>query len=324
MAASLLLVTKRCCSRSTFSAISTRHFTASALRHEPQDPRVSDLGPTIKDDYANIRGKYQTPQNPIVLAHGLLGFDELHLVGKLLPGVHYWRGITEALKANNIEVILTSVPPSASIEERAAKLSRDIERKAQGKSVNVIAHSMGGLDARYMISRLKPPDVKVLSLTTVASPHRGSAFADYVFEQIGPENLPRMYRALQLMRIETGAFSQLTRRYMTRDFNPNTPDREGVRYFSYGAMAKPPLWSAFRQPHRIVEAEEGPNDGLVSVASSRWGTYKGTLVDVSHLDLINWTNRLRWLVWEMTGNKRNFNAIAFYLDIADMIAQEGY
>lgn len=201
-------------------------------------------------------------------------------------------------------MILTSVPPSASIEERAAKLSHDIEKKAHGKSVNIIAHSMGGLDARYMISRLKPPNVKVLSLTTVASPHRGSAFADYVFEQIGPDNLPRLYRALQLMRIETGAFSQLTRRYMMKDFNPKTPDREGVRYFSYGAMATPPLWSAFRQPHRIVEAEEGPNDGLVSVASSRWGTYKGTLVDVSHLDLINWTNRLRWLVWEMTGNKR--------------------
>lgn len=218
--------------------------------------------------------------------------------------MHYWRGITEALEANNIEVILTSVPPSASIEERAAKLSRDIEKKAHGKSVNIVAHSMGGLDARYMISRLKPPNVKVLSLTTVASPHRGSAFADYVFDQIGPENLPRMYRALQLMRMETGAFSQLTRRYMVKDFNPKTPDREGVRYFSYGAMASPALWSAFRQPHRIVESEEGPNDGLVSVASSRWGTYKGTLVDVTHLDLINWTNRLRWLVWEMTGNKR--------------------
>ncbi|KAL9075561.1 MAG: hypothetical protein Q9161_001634 [Pseudevernia consocians] len=324
MALSISLAARRCYSRSLFSVTSIRQLTASALRQESQDPRVSDLGPTIKDEYANIRAKYQTPQNPIVLAHGLLGFDELHLVGKLLPGVHYWRGITEALKANNIEVILTSVPPSASIEERAAKLSHDIEKKAHGKSVNIVAHSMGGLDARYMISRLKPPNVKVLSLTTVASPHRGSAFADYVFDQIGPENLPRVYRALQLMRVETGAFSQLTRRYMAKDFNPKTPDREGVRYFSYGATATPPLWSAFRQPHRIVEAEEGPNDGLVSVASSRWGTYKGTLVGVSHLDLINWTNRLRWLVWEMTGNKRNFNAIAFYLDIADMIAQEGY
>ena len=94
---------------------------------------------------------------------------------------------------------------------------------------------------------------------------------------------------------------------MTEDFNLKTPDREGVAYFSYGASITPALWSTFRRSHRIVEVEEGPNDGLVSVASSRWGGekgYKGTLINVSHLDLINWTNRLRWLVWEMTGNKR--------------------
>lgn len=85
---------------------------------------------------------------------------------------------------------------------------------------------------------------------------------------------------------------------------PNNPGLSQCRYYSYGATVDPSFWSVFRQSHRIVEREEGPNDGLVSVASSQWGTYKGTLVGVSHLDLINWTNRLRWLVWELTGNKR--------------------
>lgn len=66
----------------------------------------------------------------------------------------------------------------------------------------------------------------------------------------------------------------------------------------------PHLLSFFRKSHHIVERIEGPNDGLVSVDSSRWGTYKGTLDEVSHLDLINWTNRLRWMIWELTGNKR--------------------
>ena len=42
----------------------------------------------------------------------------------------------------------------------------------------------------------------------------------------------------------------------------------------------------FRPSHRIIEKEEGPNDGLVSVESSMWGDYKGTLEGVSHLDLI--------------------------------------
>lgn len=54
--------------------------------------------------------------------------------------MQYWRGITEALQANGIEVIIASVPASASIEQRAAKLSLEIEKKANGKSVNIIAY----------------------------------------------------------------------------------------------------------------------------------------------------------------------------------------
>jgi triacylglycerol lipase len=69
------------------------------------------------------------------------------------------------------------------------------------------------------------------------------------------------------------------------------------------------------------------------------GVYRGTLDDVSHLDLINWTNRLRWYIWELTGHRRkfvcfltlswrgpyadrtlSFNAIAFYLDIAGTLS----
>jgi len=183
--------------------------------------------------------------------------------------------------------------------------------------------SQGGLDSRFMISRLKPPNVKVLSLTTIATPHRGSAFADYMFKWIGPINIPHLYKMLEFFGFGTGAFSQLTQEYMAKEFNPNTPDREGVAYYSYGAIFDPDFWSMFRQSHRIVQRLEGPNDGLVSVESSKWGTYKGTLQGCSHLDLINWTNRLKWFFWELTGSQRTFNAVALYLDIADMLAKEG-
>jgi triacylglycerol lipase len=208
------------------------------------------------------------------------------------------------MRANGIEIITASVPPSGSIEERAAKLGRDIAAKANGKGVNIIAHSMGGLDARYMISRLHPDNVEVLSLTTVATPHRGSVFADYCFQEIGPDYLPHFYKFFDKLGISTGAFRQLTTKYMTEEFNPKTPDVEGVRYFSYGATFNPGFWSAFRQPHKIVERLEGTNDGLVSVQSAKWGTYKGTLVNVSHLDLINWTNRIRWATSHLSGNER--------------------
>lgn len=55
-------------------------------------------------------------------------------------------------------------------------------------SLSRLIKPRSGLDARYMISQLKPENVKVLSLTTIATPHRGSAFADHVFERIGRKN----------------------------------------------------------------------------------------------------------------------------------------
>ncbi|KAF2753181.1 putative triacylglycerol lipase [Pseudovirgaria hyperparasitica] len=306
------------------------------------DPRLGDLGKVIQDEYAQIREKYQKPKYPIVLAHGLLGFDELHLAGRSLPGVQYWRGIREAFKVNGIEVMSATAPAAGSIEERAAKLGESIHRLARGKSVNIIAHSMWTRCKIYD----QPPEalyVDVRSLTTIATPHRGSAFADYMFKQIGPINIPKLYNILESFGLETGAFSQLTMEYMRNDFNPKTPDVEGIRfvlslrhyvrgsialtlarYFSYGASLEPTFWSVFRPSFNIIkEAENAPNDGLVSVPSSQWGEYRGTLVGVSHLDLINWTNRLKWFFWELTGSKRNFNAIAFYLAITDMLAKEG-
>ncbi|KAL7623313.1 lipase 2 [Parahypoxylon ruwenzoriense] len=263
-----------------------------------------------------------TPKYPIVLAHGLLGFAELHVARGWLPSIQYWRGISDALKANGIQVITATVPPSGSIEQRAERLAHCIAEVAQDRSVNIVAHSMGGLDARYVISHLRPKNVDVRSLTTIASPHRGSAFADYVFEGLGPDRLARVYKFAKGVGLDTGAFEQLTRTYMTQVFNPQTPDNPDVRYFSYGAMINQPLFSPFRHSHKIITDLEGPNDGLVSVESSKWGSYKGTLVGVSHLDLINWTNRIGWRLRKLMGQGPTFNAIAFYLDIADTLARE--
>ncbi|KAF2148327.1 triacylglycerol lipase [Myriangium duriaei CBS 260.36] len=292
---------------------------SNRTRLPASDPRIRELGRLIEDDYAVLRSNYDKPKNPIVLAHGLFGFDQLHLAGPRLPGIQYWRGIIEALGAKGIECFTATVPPSGSIEARAEKLRAYIQDKAAGRNVNIIA----GLDSRYMISQLKPIDPKIVSLTTIASPHRGSAFADYLLKQIGPLNIPKVYKVLEFFGLESGAFSQLTQKYMNEEFNPKTPNDPNVRYYSYGAAFDPGWLSMFRQSHAIVERIEGLNDGLVSVKSSQWGEYKGTLNGVSHLDLINWTNRLRWFLFEMSGGHRNFNAVALYLDIADMLAKEG-
>lgn len=292
----------------------------SQARKDAKDPR---LGQLIKDDFASFRDSYEPPKHPVVLAHGLLGFDELRLAGAYLPGIQYWRGIREAMIARGITVINATVAPSGSIEERAEDLEASIRAKAAGEKVNIIAHSMGGLDSRYLVSRIKPTAFEVASLTTVSSPHHGSSFADFVFREIGDKRLAKLYKLAEKLNLETGAFRQLTQEYARNDFNPKTPDIEDVRYFSYGAQFDPSLLSAFRFSHGHIIQEEGPNDGLVSVQSAMWGQYKGTLVGVSHLDLINWTNRLKWYASEIFGQKRNFNAVAFYLGVADMLAREG-
>lgn len=242
---------------------------------------------------------------------------------------------------NGSSVLATSVAPSSSIADRAAQLAdgiaaqqreqQDQQQQQHGERqepvpVNIIAHSLGGLDARYMISRLQHPSVRVASLTTIATPHRGSPVADYFVEEgAGPIHLPKLYGLIERAGLGTEAFGQLSTRYMADEFNPATPDEAGVRYFSYGADigCRPPLLSVFRHPYGVIARAEGANDGLVSVASSRWGEYQGTLDGVSHLDLINWPNRMRWAVRQWLGFRKTFNAVAFYLGIADMLAKEG-
>ena len=126
--------------RRPFSVSSKRCKTVDEARAESQDPR---LGRLIRDDFAAFRESYDPPKYPIVLAHGLLGFDELRLLGHYLPGVHYWRGIREAMIARGITVVTATVAPAASLEERAEDLMKSIKAKAAGEKINIIAHSMG-------------------------------------------------------------------------------------------------------------------------------------------------------------------------------------
>ena len=261
------------------------------------------------------------PRNPIILAHGLLGFTQLTLLSLPLPYT-YFSGISPALKTHSIAHHATTVPPTSSIPSRASHLAAQIAALYPDTPVNVVAHSMGGLDARHMLSRLDDhPSVRVASLVTIGSPHRGSVVADRVLASFGGTD--GLARLLAPLGFEADGIAQLTRSHMA-SFNAETPDVDGVRYFSYGATMDPPgLLSPFRRSHALLAAEEGENDGLVSVESSRWGRYMGTLVGVSHLDLINWSNNLAWTVKGWMGVERSFNAEAFYLGIADMLAKEG-
>jgi triacylglycerol lipase len=115
---------------------------------------------------------------PIVLAHGMAGFDELF-------GVYeYWYGIPGALRDKGATVFVTEVSQFNSTEVRGEQLIDQIETitAITGKPrVNLIGHSHGGLDVRYVAA--VRPDL-VASVTSVGTPHKGADLADYLADNL--------------------------------------------------------------------------------------------------------------------------------------------
>src|ERR1019366_9105219 len=109
----------------------------------------------------------------------------------------YFRGIDRAITSLGHPLIIPCVHPTSSIALRAGQLKEAIISRLQelGRShqkVILMAHSMGGLDARYAVSRLGL-DRHVAAIVTITTPHRGSPFADWVVENLG-----RRMRGIQL------------------------------------------------------------------------------------------------------------------------------
>ncbi len=121
---------------------------------------------------------YTKTKYPIVLAHGALGFDELFGV------LDYWYGIPSSLASGGAQVYVTSVSQLNASEVRGEQLLAQVETivAITGKPrVNLIGHSHGGLDVRYVAS--VRPDL-VASVTSVGSPHKGAELADFIAANI--------------------------------------------------------------------------------------------------------------------------------------------
>jgi triacylglycerol lipase len=221
---------------------------------------------------------------PIVLVHGLFGFDRLAVGAWTLS--HYFRGIPEMLRAAGNRVLLARLNPTGGTAERAAQLKRLIDRESPHEPVHLIGHSLGGLDCRYLISRLGMA-ARVLSLTTVGTPHKGTPFADWAARRFARLVCP----VFEFFGLSYQAFRDLTTT-ACRAFNARTPDAPGVRYFSVaGDFRVPWLTPEWQLSARVVSTKEGPNDGVVSVASARWGE-DCQVWDGDHMNLVNWTHPL--------------------------------
>ena len=251
---------------------------------------------------------------PIVLHHGLMGLGDLRF-GPIK--LHYFRGIDRAISDRGHPVIVSRVHPTAGIATRARQLKETILRqldilgRARGRVI-IIGHSMGGLDARYLISKLGMED-RVEAVLSVSTPHRGSPYADWCVRHLG-----RRLGGLQLMRflgLDVQAASDLTTD-ACRQFNQEVIDSPDVRYFSVSGSRPwhrvPPF---AMHAHKVIYDAEGDNDSLVSVKSSTWGTHLGVW-PADHWHTIN--HRLVIELKEPTGD-----ITPYYLDALDRMKAAG-
>jgi triacylglycerol lipase len=224
---------------------------------------------------------------PIVLHHGFLSGEGVTLAN--LPGAKtFSSSIERVITDRGHPLIITRVHPVQSIAYRAAQLKSQLlpqilSRKPGQRRCIIIAHSMGGLDARYMISKLGMADY-VAALLTICTPHRGSPFADWLMNNI--DNVPMANQVLARVGLDWPSVRDLTVKSM-KQFNQDVPDAKGVKYYSVGGDTTPiavPKFMFFT--HDMIQKLEGDNDGIVSIASSKWGTYLGTW-PVDHLWAIN-------------------------------------
>ncbi len=234
-----------------------------------------------------------TDRPSIVLIHGLFGFRKL-------LWLEYFMGVRELLQSMGLRVVIPTLPWCGNIERRSRSLAEQLAGEAG--PLHLVAHSMGGLDARAYITHLDGAR-HVASLTTLASPHHGSEAADHVCRTLSPFILFPGVRALTRGR--------------TTLFNANTPNHPDIIYRSYSARR--PLdeqpWIA-RRYGRVIQQAEGDNDSQVSVASAQWGEHLDTLY-ADHFELIGrnmWFNPLR--------SRRSFDHLPLYRDIGQWVLDQ--
>lgn len=270
---------------------------------DPAGPGPAPAGPP------RLPVSSRVPRYPVVFCHGMLAMS---LLRRQLPEhLNYFTPLREFLEERGVRALFPQVAPTGGVAERAAQLRAQILAWT-GEPVNLIAHSMGGLDARYLVGHLGMAG-RVRSLTTIATPHHGSAVADWFCAHFH-DAVPLLLTLKALGLNADGVHD--CRRAVCKAFNARTPDAPGVRYFSYGAAVPPARVSPLlRRSATLLAPREGPNDGLVSVASARWGEYLGTLA----VDHFGQTPDGRF-----TRAGEDFDALGFFCHLVEDLAWRGF
>ncbi|MBD3584748.1 triacylglycerol lipase [Salinimonas sp. HHU 13199] len=259
---------------------------------------------------------YAKTQYPIVLVHGLFGFDDV-------LWVDYFYKIPYKLSSQGAVVYTSTVSPANSTEVRGEQLLAYIDQvlaHSGADKVNLIGHSHGGPTARYAAS-VAPH--KVASVTSVGGVNQGSKVADILRAGLAEgstlegvaattfnafSNLLELISGSGISSLPTDSIAALNSLSTqgSKTFNARYPEglpssycandgkmREsnGVMYFS---------WSGGSRYTNVLDAADPflaltglsfgeKNDGLVSSCSSRLGYVIRDDYRMNHLDEVNQT-----------------------------------
>ncbi len=230
---------------------------------------------------------------PVVLIHGAGFRDRKHL--------NYWGRIPKVLEKNGCKLYYGHQDSWATVEHNATVVKKRIEQiiaQTGADKVNLIAHSKGGLESRYLISSFGMSD-KIASLTTIATPHHGSKTMDIILKL--PKVLLRLVAVFanlwfRMLGDTKPDFYKVCGQFTTNyaeQFNLNNPDETGVYYQSYAAVMNNSFSDMFLFiPHFVVKLIEGENDGLVTPKSAAWTNFRGVLKGttnrgISHADEVD-------------------------------------
>lgn len=260
-------------------------------------------------------GTYTQTRYPIVLVHGIFGFDSA-------LGVDYFYGIPEALRRDGAKVYVAQVSAANSHEVRGEQLLAQVKNilaVTGAAKVNIIGHSQGGPTSRY-VAGVAPQ--LVASITSVGGVNRGSRVADIVrgvapvgsvSEALansaatalaslisltsGGSGLPQMPTAA-LDSLTTAGSAKFNQRFPagvpTSGCGNGAELVNGVRYYSWtGTKTLTNLLDVSDAPLAVLGLVFGEaNDGLVSACSSRLGKHLGDYSQ-NHLDEVNQVLGLR-------------------------------
>ncbi len=262
---------------------------------------------------------YTRTEHPIVLVHGLLGFDSL------LGVYDYFFLIPNELRAGGARVYVADVSASNSSTLRGEQLIVELDtlRAIHGhQRFNLIGHSHGGPTIRYVAS--VRPDL-VASITSIGSPHTGSAVADalstiappgsglesllagfvnalsgFIEFLSGSSDPQDALAALQALNSSgSAAFNALHPQGMPQSScGHGASSVNGVRYYSMGGTR---VLSNFFDPSDALLGASSlffgweRNDGLVGRCSSHLGWVLRNDYPWNHLDQVNQMLALRGL-----------------------------